>query len=240
MAKPALAFDTMIMDSFRAITGLTTTELIAAQYQIEWPIREGGIGLVPYQKVKYSAYLASFAMAVPRIRYHPSSLQQIEVTRALTSLRAQGPPSELAPPTLNDYFVTYRAGAPPQLQRDLFRFVQRYEIDCKKWGRVAIGSLPVIPPLDRSTLIRLRSASGKSGAFFLTMFPSEHIFTLSADDLRLSIRHRLGLQPQRDIVMRSCPICGAIKRPDQPSLPHDHFHSCQPLRGSSHHVIISC
>ena len=257
MSNAALAFDTLMLDAYRELIGLSTTELNEAKYQIQWPIRNGGLGLTSYSQSHHSAYVASIAMAVPYLPVPapppppppPSSLapesdyarrtrlhsQHGILQYSLDRLAEQGVPSSLVPTTVVGFFTTYNSGAPRKLQRDIYRRVLDYEIDCKTNGREPSGNYPRIQPMTHGQCIRIQSASSRAASYFLTQHSAhDSLFEIAVNDLIAAHRHRLGLPPQSNLILTSCPLCGRHGSRGDPSipLPHDHFHSCQYLRGS--------
>ena len=113
MTQSARSFDQRIEECFMQITGIDAAEMKEAQKQFRLPIKFGGLGFRSYLRMLHACYVASFAMAIPRIALCPDGAlltpQQDAVQHSLLRLRGQlHRHDEFTPPTLAGLFETYR------------------------------------------------------------------------------------------------------------------------------------
>jgi hypothetical protein len=200
--------------------------------QIGLPIASGGIGMVPYHRLRSAAYVGAMALTIksmnPKMAEILSSNPLLPTSKsienALKHIHDLGS-THFKSKTTKDFVMEVRSEA----NKENVRFSQT-KIMQEINETIAKKELP---KRDRARII---SASHEKASLWLTKCPTNPSFQLSGLDLAAAIQHRIGLAPT-DLINARC-TCGTQISDTN----YDHYHLCRTVLSSTtvrHNTVLS-
>lgn len=190
-----------------------------ALLQKRLPVKDGGLGLVPYRNICDAAYIGAMAFTVKSLTSRMAAILQttptlptaVAITAALKSIHDSGA-TEFAATTAADFVTEVRSDA----MKDKLRHVQTKIM-------VQIHAKAAKQEMSAHDRTRLTSCSDANASQWLSKLPTEHAFQLNNNDLSIAIRTRIGI-PTSDSENLIC-SCGTRITTANP----DHYYTCRKL-----------
>jgi Reverse transcriptase (RNA-dependent DNA polymerase) len=250
-------FDSDAQRAFGALTGIRCERLTDAQrLQATLPLSDGGLGMRPLSRTVHAAYLAAGMLALADLidvapagterqwAAHPLCRTLQQCAERLAAEGADIPAavkfglldagSLQTAPLWQRVSALLRSPERGELLAHLQRGLQ-HALLASLETRLLTEMNRTAPAKDRG---RLKALSAPNSARALTVLPTEAVFRLTASELRLECRRRLGLAPSERLVGQRCACQRARPFDDD----HAHMHCCPKLKYGAtvrHNTVLS-